>query len=104
MRKAWSDAEIRVAVDSYFVMLMCELAGASVTKAEHRRRAQRLLPGRTAKAVEYKWCNVSAVLSEASLPWIGGFKPLSNYQGRLRELVGAWLLEHPYSRDLLASP
>ena len=39
-------------------------------------------------AVERKFQNVSAILDEAGLPWIDGYKPLSNYQDELARAAG----------------
>lgn len=82
-------------------MVILENAEAQFVKSDHRRGAEVLLPGRSAKSIEFKWCNISAVLDESNLLWIKGFKPLSHYQERLRELTGLWLLEHPYLRSIL---
>jgi hypothetical protein len=100
MNDPWRDDEISVVLDSYFAMLILELSGATFVKAEHRRRTQRLLPERSAKSIEFKWSNISAVLAEASLPWINGFKPRSHYQERLRELTATWLAQNEYLRTV----
>jgi hypothetical protein len=71
------------------------------SKSEHRQRVKPLLTDRSDKAVEFKWCNVNAVLEEAGLPWIDGYKPLQNYQERLRELTAVWLMDHSYLRVLI---
>jgi hypothetical protein len=84
-------------------MLAVETSGVSYSKADHRKRLGPLLAGRTEKAIDYKWCNISAILDEAGLPWIPGFKPLGNYQERLRELTAVWLMEHPYFRLILGA-
>ena len=94
MSEAWLDDEVWVVLDSYFAMLDLERQETLYQKMEHRQRVEKMLPGRSAKSIEFKWCNVSAVLQEAGLPWIPGYKPLAHYQMRLRELVAIWLLDH----------
>lgn len=82
-------------------MLVAESLGGAVSKADYRKRVSALLPGRSNKAIEFKWCNLSAVLDEAGLPWVPGFKPLSNYQGRLGELAAMWIINHPFLHAVL---
>lgn len=66
---------------------MSELRGDSVNKSAHRRRLLPVLQGRSEGAVERKHQNISAILLEAGVPYIDGYKPLRNYQYRLRESV-----------------
>lgn len=101
MPEAWSDHEIRVALDSYFTMMWLETRGVAIVKAEHRHNAMALLSGRSEKSVDFKWCNISAVLDDHGFPWLRGFKPLRNYQERLKELTILWLGQHPYTRATL---
>jgi hypothetical protein len=68
-------------------MLAAELRGEPYSKAEHRRRLQALLIGRTEQAVEFKHANVSAVLNELGYPYIDGYKPRRNYQDLLRDVI-----------------
>ena len=96
-----SDGEIRLAIESCFCMLVLERSGATSVKTDHRRRPRTMIPGRSDKSVEYKWCNVSAGLEESRLRWIVGHTPLANYQERLKALVGERLLDHPYLRSLV---
>lgn len=99
--QAWSDQEIRIALESYFAMLLLDLSGAAYVKRRFAEKCGRLLPVRSRKSIEYKWCNISAVLEEAQLPWIPGFKPMHNYQERLADMVARWLLDHPVLRSVL---
>ena len=100
--EAWSDQEIRAALDSYSTMLLLEIHGVSCKKADVSGAVAGLVPGRSRKAIEYKWFNISAILEAYGLRWIEGFKPLRNYQQRLEELTVMWLMQHPYVKSRLA--
>ena len=90
----WTDAEIDQALDVYFTMLALDLEGKEFVKSEYREQLEVQLPARSKKSIELKWCNISAVLDEGGLPWLDGFKPLSNYQRKLKPAVGNWLQAH----------
>lgn len=83
----WDEAEVRATVEDYLDMLAMELRGQPCNKADHRRRLLQLLRGRTGSAVERKHMNISAVLRDAGLPFIEGYKPLGNYQALLAHVV-----------------
>lgn len=87
MPEGWNHSEVEATVADYFAMLEAELRGISYSKAEHRRALQNLLLNRSEPAIERKHMNVSAVLRDLGHPWINGYKPLGNYQGRLYEAV-----------------
>ena len=93
--KPWTDAEIAVAVNSYFRMLAWQLDDREFVKAEVRHDVMALLPARSEKSVDLKWCNVSAVLNESKLLWLTGFKPLPHVQALLRTAVADWLDQNP---------
>lgn len=86
----WSRQEIEAIVADYINMLMIELAGGTVVKAE-RNRALQALTGRSRGSIEYKHQNISAVMAEFGLPFIRGYKPAKNYQHALFESVDAHL-------------
>jgi hypothetical protein len=86
--KPWSGAEVACTVESYLAMLKKELAGEPYNKAEENRKLREHLSGRSQAAVEFKHQNISAVLIELGWIPIGGYKPASNYQGILRDVVG----------------
>ena len=71
-------------------MLEKELRGVPYSKTAHRRALQPLLTNRSLGSIERKHQNISAVLIEARFPYIRGYKPLSQYQGLLDDVV----LEH----------
>jgi hypothetical protein len=87
MPDAWSLEEVAATVADYFVMLDREIRGESYNKKEHNRLLQKLLNDRSAGAIEFKHANISAVLREEGYPFIDGYKPRSNYQEMLREVV-----------------
>ena len=90
----WSDDEVGVLVGSYFLMLGHHLAGRPYNKSEHRREVMALI-GRSKGSVEFKLQNVSAVLDEIGLPWIGGYKPRAHYQDSLVDIVERELPRYP---------
>ena len=87
MAEDWSLEEVSATVADYFVMLDHEIRGEQYNKKEHNRLLQKLLRGRSAGAIEFKHANISAVLREEGYPFIDGYKPRSNYQEMLREVV-----------------
>ena len=87
MPDAWSLEEVAATVADYFAMFDLEIRGVRYNKAEHNRFLQKLLNNRSAQAIEFKHANISAVLRDADLPYIDGYKPRSNYQQVLRDVV-----------------
>lgn len=83
----WSRVEVEAIVEDYFSMLASELAGTPYSKAVHRRALLPRLTNRSEQSVEYKHANISAALLDAGFPYIGGYKPRSNYQALLVEVV-----------------
>lgn len=80
MSDSWSPAEVAATVADYLDMLECELRREPYNKRDHNRSLQQQLNGRSAGAVEFKHCNISAVLNELGFPCIDGYKPRANYQ------------------------
>lgn len=87
---SWSETEVRAVVADYFAMLEKELRGVAYNKTGHRRALRPLLTNRSDPAIERKHQNITAILIEAGYPYIRGYKPLSQYQGLLADVV----LEH----------
>lgn len=83
----WSQAEVEAVVADYLRMLSLELAGQTYSKAAHRRALLEKLNGRSAGSVEFKHCNISAVLIHLGCPYLRGYQPRANYQRLLREVV-----------------
>ena len=61
-------------------MLTLELNGQQYSKAEHARALVQRLDGRSRASLEFKHCNISAVLLALGYPYIDGYKPRGNYQ------------------------
>ena len=91
----WSVEEVEAIVADHLYMLTLELAGQSFNKTEHRRQLQAKLHGRSDASIEFKHCNISAVLVHLGLPYIRGYQPRSNYQALLIEVVSDQLKHRP---------
>lgn len=83
----WSRLEVEAIVADYLRMLSLELGGQAFSKAAHRRALQQKLHGRSDGSIEFKHCNISAVMMDLGFPSIRGYQPRFNYQGLLREVV-----------------
>ena len=94
MRKDWTSQELSLIVADYFSMLADEIAGRSYNKAQHRRSLLKLLNNRSEGSIEFKHCNISAVLHQLNLPSIVGYKPRHNFQNSLMDAVHHWLTAH----------
>lgn len=71
-------------------MLADELAGRSHNKGQHNEALQALIP-RSRKSIEFKHCNISAVLERLGLPYIRGYRPLAHFQNALIDGVERYL-------------
>ena len=87
----WSRVEVEACVASYLTMLALELNGQRYNKTEHAEALMRKLDGRNRGSVEFKHCNISAVLLALGYPSINGYKPRSNYQSELLDVVESQL-------------
>ena len=85
----WNRLEVEAIVADYLKMLSLELAGQSFSKTAHRRALQQKLNGRSDSSIEFKHCNISAVMRDLGFPTVRGYQPRSNYQNLLREVVEA---------------
>lgn len=102
MSKGWAKEEVEATVAAYFAMLRAELSGTSYSKTDHRRGLLPLLQGRSEQSVEFKHANISAVLIELGFPFISGYKPRSNYQRLLLEIVSDQLAANSAIQKLAA--
>jgi len=84
-------------------MLSAELHGEAYNKAAHRRGLLPLLNERSEGAIERKHGNISAVLIELGFPYISGYKPFSNYQQLLFNVVAFRLGASPDLERLVAA-
>lgn len=85
--EVWSRAEVEHTVSDYLEMLALEARGEAYNKSEHNTQLRQRLAARSKASVELKHQNISAVLHELGLPFIRGYKPRSNIQDLLREVV-----------------
>jgi hypothetical protein len=76
-------------------MLDQELRDTPFNKSDARRRLRERLDERSEGAIERKHQNISAILIELGFPYVRGYKPLSNYQRLLYEVVRERLLGAP---------
>lgn len=80
MSSDWSREEVELIVADHLQMLTLELAGQSYSKAAHRRNLQRKLHGRSDGSIEFKHCNISAILIHLGRPYIRGYQPRGNFR------------------------
>jgi hypothetical protein len=90
----WSRSEVKAIVDDYLSMLASELSGMPYNKAAHRRALRQKLSNRSEPSIEFKHANISAALLEAGFPYINGYKPRSNYQTLLADVIAERLDGH----------
>lgn len=88
----WADQELHILISEYQKMLAAELNGKAYIKRRHNENVVKQT-GRTRASVEFKFCNLSAVLDDLDITYVEGYKPRSNYQKRLFELTEARLRE-----------
>lgn len=91
----WSRVEVEACVADYLRMLTLELNGQRYSKTEHANALLRKLDGRNRRSVEFKHCNISAVMLALGYPYINGYKPRGNYQAVLMDVVEAQLEHSP---------
>ena len=93
-RRVWSSDEVEFIVSDYFTMLRIELAGKKLDKTAHRKALRLQLDDRSGQAIEFKHCNISAVLRDTGLTYIEGYKPRGNLQKLLADAVDTYLIEN----------
>ena len=98
----WSREEVEATVADYFDMLAAELTGTPYSKTDHRRTLARKLHDRSDGSIEFKHCNISAVLIELGFPYISGYKRRDNYQALLYDVVADRLQGDRSLQDLAA--
>lgn len=101
MADGWSPFEVEATVADYFDMLTEEMHGRDYNKTAHRRTLRAFLNDRSDAAIELKHQNISAILNELGFRAIDGYKPRSNYQRLLYEVVDEHLERRPDLRLLL---
>lgn len=96
---SWSREEVDACVADYLQMLALELTGQRYNKSAHATALMQKLDGRSRGSVEFKHCNISAVLLDLGWPAINGYKRRDNVQGLLLEAVEAQLAARPELQD-----
>jgi hypothetical protein len=99
----WSRIEVEAIVDDYMSMLASELAGTPYNKAAHRRALRQVLTKRSDQSIEFKHANLSAALLDAGFPYIVGYKPRSNYQQLIVEVLADRLSQGRQLHELAAA-
>lgn len=72
-----------------------ELAGQAYSKAQHRRQLAVKLNSRSDGSIEFKHCNISAVMIELGFPYIRGYQPRGNFQHLLIEVISQQASHYP---------
>jgi hypothetical protein len=98
----WTAAELDAIVADYFAMLADEIRRAPFNKAAHNRGLQKTV-ARSHASIEFKHCNITAVLEELGLTGIVGYKRRDNYQGAILNAIERYL-DGTGARDLSAVP
>lgn len=84
----WNPTEVQATVRSYLDMLVQELAGQRYNKSACRKLLFDALAGaRSQASIEFKYCNISAVLQLLHYPSINGYKRRINFQKSLMQEV-----------------
>lgn len=78
----WTLEEVEAIVADYLHMLMLELSGQHFNKTVHRAELLTLLNQRSSGSIEFKHCNISAALIDLGFPYIRGYRPRFNYEGK----------------------
>lgn len=99
----WSRVEVEAIIEDYLSMLASELAGTPYNKTSHRRSLKPYLANRSDQSIEYKHANISAALLDAGFPYINGYKPRSNYQALLAEVLSDRLQKTPELLEIAAA-
>ncbi len=88
---AWSGDEDRAIVRDYLEQMAALGRAERVNKTATRRALLPRLNGRSEASIEFKRCNVSAVLVELGRGYWPGYRPAANYQRSLVDVVRAEL-------------
>lgn len=100
--EAWSREELDAIVEDYFDMLGSEIRGISYNKTDHRNQLMARI-ARSKGSIEFKHCNITAVLEELGVSGIVGYKRRDNYQGAILGAIERYL-DRTEERDLLFVP
>ncbi len=82
----WTAEELDLIVEDYFDMLSREKAGIRFVKTEHSSALMARID-RSRQSIEFKHCNITAVLQEVGEVGILGYKPRVNYQRAILDAI-----------------
>ena len=99
----WTRLEDEAAVADYLDMLVEELSGRPVNKAEHNRRLRAVLTERSKGSIEFKHANISAAMIDLGYRYVDGYKPRPNYQDLLRRVIEARMAARPELAALMSA-
>lgn len=82
----WTTEENITIIAIYLGMLVLQNKGEKYCKSTFRREVENKT-GRSKASVEFKFCNISAVLRDLDSDYLQGYKPLPHYQKELKFLI-----------------
>lgn len=104
IRQDWSRLEVEACVADYLQMLTLELSGQRYSKTDHANALMQKLEDRGRPSIEFKHCNISAVMVSLGYPYIDGYKPRGNYQALLLDVIEEQLQQNlPLQEAALAA-
>ena len=84
----WSQSEIDASVRQYLFMLEKEKRGDEFSKAEVNRLLRTdELAARSRGSIEYRMCNISAVMEKEGKAILGGYKPRKNVGSQVEKMI-----------------
>ena len=101
-RKNWTTSEIEIIVADYMDMLQIELAGGQFVKSKRNKALQNRID-RSHPSIEFKHCNISAVLASLGLPFIRGCKPRTHYQLDMFKIIEVHLIQQGLHETLTST-
>ena len=87
--RPWNNFEIESIVSAYKEMLWLQVLQHEFTKSEFNLSVQRKT-GRSRASIEFKFRNISAVMSVLQLPELRGYVPAKNFQKALFDCILHW--------------
>lgn len=91
-QQPWTDEELEASVDLYLLITEHRREGTPIVLTHEYDRVRRgVLSGRSQKSVEYRLCNISAVVESMGLEWTKGFAPARSVgegvKARIRTII-----------------
>lgn len=84
--KKWTVDELTLVTEEYARMMEATRNGSAYEKKSRAIACAETI-GRTRPAVEFVWCNVSAILAQHGYEWSEGHPPLGHYSPLLPDVV-----------------